>query len=199
MGPGVRKSRPHYQSSPLSSRIRPYRSSALITPRSSPNTMITTTNAVNTQIKITTGENIFNQGSDMQSCQQDWHALMQTPPTIARIRAAEGAAVTKSGEILDNHSKNWSAWSQSMALLFKLFKVQDYVQGKVTCPDPNDDPEGAENWGYVTFLVLYDYLFFYHVTFPFYLLTLPNHFLSPDSYLGHQCASTVIVLFSDLS
>ena len=27
--------------------------------------------------------------------------------------------------------------------------------------------------------------------------TLPNHFPSPDSYLGHQCASTAIVLPSD--
>jgi len=107
--------------------------------------MTTTTNAVNTQVKITTGENIFNQGSDMQSCQQDWHTLMQMPPTIARIHTAEGTAITKSSEILDNQSKNWSAWSQSMVLLFKLFKVQDYVQGKVTCPDPQDNLEGAEN------------------------------------------------------
>ena len=84
----------------------------------------------------------------MQSRQQDWHAPMQTPSTIACIHAAEGAAVTKSGEILDNQHKNWSAWSQSMALLFKLFKVQEYVLGKITCPDSNDDPVGAENWGY---------------------------------------------------
>ena len=27
--------------------------------------------------------------------------------------------------------------------------------------------------------------------------TLPNHFPSPDSYLGHQCAGTVIVLLCD--
>ena len=84
----------------------------------------------------------------MQSCQQDWHAPMQTPPTIARIHAAEGATITKSGEILDNQHKNWSAWLQSMALLFKLFKVQGYVLGKITCLDPQDDPVGAENWGY---------------------------------------------------
>ena len=110
--------------------------------------MTTTTDAVNTQVETTTGENIFNQGSDMQSCQQDWHTPMQTPPTIIHIHAAEGTAITKTSKILDNQSKNWSAWSQSMVLLFKLFKVQDYVQGKVTCPDPHDDPEGAENWGY---------------------------------------------------
>ena len=84
----------------------------------------------------------------MQSCQQDWHAPMQTPPTITYIHTAKGTAITKSGKILDNQHKNWSAWLQSMALLFKLFKVQDYVLGKVTCLDPQDDPVGAENWGY---------------------------------------------------
>ena len=148
MGPGVCKSRPQYQASPLSSCIRPFRSSAPITPQSSPNAMTTTTDAVSTQLGTMTGNNIFNQGSIIQSRQQDWHAPMQMPPTIARIHAAEGAAITKSGEILDNQHKNWSAWSQSMALLFKLFKVQDYVLGKVTCPDPQDNPIGAENWGY---------------------------------------------------
>jgi len=148
MGPGVHKSQPHYQTSPLSLRIRPYRSSTLITPRSSPIAMTTTTDAETTQLGTTTGTNIFAQGSTMQSHQQDWHPPMQTPPTIACIHAAEGAAITKSSEILDNQYKNWSAWLQSMALLFKLFKVQGYVLGKITCPDPQDDLVGAENWGY---------------------------------------------------
>ena len=148
MGPGVHKSRPHYQASPLFSRICPFRSSAPITPRSSPIAMTTTIDAETTQLGTTTGNNIFGQESIAQRRQHDWHAPMQTPPTIARIHTAEGAAVTKSGEILDNQHKNWSAWSQSMALLFKLFKVQEYVLGKVTCPDPQDDPVGAENWGY---------------------------------------------------
>ena len=110
--------------------------------------MTTTTNAETTQLRNTTGTNIFAQGSTMQSHQQDWHAPMQTPPTIACIHAAKGAAITKSGEILDNQHKNWSAWLQSMVLLFKLFKVQEYVLGKVSCPDPQDNPVGTENWGY---------------------------------------------------
>jgi len=110
--------------------------------------MTTATDAETTQLGITAGNNIFDQESTMQSRQQDWHAPMQMSPTIARIHTAEGAAVTKSGKILDSQSKNWSAWSQSMALLFKLFKVQGYVLGKVPCPDPQNDPVGAENWGY---------------------------------------------------
>jgi len=66
----------------------------------------------------------------------------------SHIYAAEGAAVTKSSKILDNQHKNWSAWLQSMVLLFKLFKVQEYILSKVTCLDPQDDLVGAENWGY---------------------------------------------------
>jgi len=80
--------------------------------------------------------------------QDDWHVPMAAPTTITCIHAAEGATVTKAGEFLDNKAKNWSSWSQSMALLFKLFGVQEYVMGKVTCPDPKDDPESAENWAY---------------------------------------------------
>ena len=148
MGPAVCKSQPQYQTSPLSLHICPYRPSTLITPHSSPIAMTTTTDTETTQLGTTTGNNIFAQGSTMQSCQQDWHAPMQMPSTITYIHAAEGAAITKSGKILDNQHKNWSAWSQSMVLLFKLFKVQEYVLGKVTCPDPQDDLVGTENWGY---------------------------------------------------
>jgi len=148
MGPAVHKTQPQFQTTPLSSRIQRFCPSALITPRSSPITMTTATDAETTQLGITTGNNIFDQESTMQSRQQDWHAPMQMPPTTARIHTAEGAAVTKSGKILDSQSKNWSAWSQSMALLFKLFKVQGYVLGKVPCPDTQNDPVGAENWGY---------------------------------------------------
>jgi len=148
MGPAVHKTRPQFQTTPLSSHIQRFRPSALITPHSSPIAITTATNAETTQLGITAGNNIFDQESTMQSRQQDWHAPMQMPPTIARIHAAEGAAVTKSGKILDSQSKNWSAWSQSMALLFKLFKVQGYVLGKVPCPDTQNNPVGAENWGY---------------------------------------------------
>ena len=48
--------------------------------------------------------------------------------------------------------------------------------------------------GGVMFLALYDYSFFLcHMT----PSTLLNHFPSPDSCLGHQCAGTVIVLLFD--
>ena len=85
---------------------------------------------------------------------QGLHACMRynifdnTPSNIARIHTAEGTAITKAGETLDHHAKNWSSWLQSMALLFKLFKVQEYVLGKIDCPDPKDNAKSAENWTY---------------------------------------------------
>jgi len=84
------------------------------------------------------------------SRQEDWHVPMAAPSTstIARIHAAEGAAVTKAGDLLDSKTKNWSGWAQSMALLFKLFGVQEYVLGEVTYLDPKDDPQSAANWIY---------------------------------------------------
>jgi len=95
-------------------------------------------------------DNIFNlpETSLAPSRQDNWHVPMVAPTTIACIHAAEGAAVTKAGELLDSKAKNWSGWLQSMALLFKLFGVQEYVQGKITCLDLKDDPESAENWTY---------------------------------------------------
>jgi len=131
MGPAMRKSRT-YQTTPLSLRIRPYCPSISTTPRSSLNAMTTTIDVATTQPGTTTENNIFN----------------QPPSAITRIHAAEGAAITKAGETLDRHAKNWSSWSQSMALLFKLFKVQEYVLGKIVCPDPKDDTQSAENWTY---------------------------------------------------
>ena len=122
----------------------------LITPISLPTSMIVPTDATTIQPKIMADDNIFNlSGTSLTpNRQDDWHVPMAAPTTITCIHAAEGAAITKAGELLDNKAKNWSSWSQSMALLFKLFGVREYVMGKVTCPDPKDDPESAENWAY---------------------------------------------------
>jgi hypothetical protein len=79
---------------------------------------------------------------------EDWCAPMAPPPNITRIHATESAAVTKVGNLLDSKAKNWSGWSQAMTLLFKLFGVQDYVLGKVACPNIVDDATSADNWAY---------------------------------------------------
>jgi len=74
--------------------------------------------------------------------------VMSNTPTITRIHAAESAAFTKTGDPLDAKAKNWTGWSQSMRMLFDLFDVMEYVQGKTPCPDSVVDPVGAKNWQY---------------------------------------------------
>ena len=123
----------------------------LITPISSPTTMFISNDVSTTQPEVMAeDDNIFNlpETSLALSRQDNWHVPMVALTTIAHIHAAEGAAVTKAGELLDSKAKNWSGWLQSMALLFKLFSIQEYVQGKITCLDPKDDPKSAENWTY---------------------------------------------------
>jgi len=125
----------------------------LITPISSPITMIVPNNATTIQPDLMADEdNILDLPvtPPAPSCQEDWHVPMAAPNinTIARIHATEGAAITKAGDLLDSKTKNWSGWAQSMVLLFKLFGVQEYVLGEVTYPDPKDDPESAANWTY---------------------------------------------------
>jgi hypothetical protein len=82
--------------------------------------------------------------SDLQS---DWH-VPDTAPKIERIHATESLAVTKVDELLDSKARNWTGWSEYMDMLFILFDIQDYVQGKIPCPNETDDPVGASNWAY---------------------------------------------------
>ena len=118
----------------------------LITPVSSPITMIVPTNMSTAQPDLMANDNnILNLPSTppTTSHQHDWHVPRVAPTTtaIACIHTSEGAAVMKAGDLLDSKAKNWSGWAQSMALLFKLFGVQEYVLGEVTYPDPKDDPD----------------------------------------------------------
>ena len=68
------------------------------------------------------------------------------PPSIPHIHTAISAAVTKAGKLLDSKAKNWPSWSQLIGLLFNLFDVQYYVSGKITGPDPDNNPKGTHNW-----------------------------------------------------
>lgn len=108
--------------------------------------------APNAQLDAMAEDNVFEDHditlTSSRQREEDWHAPMAMPPTIKRIHATESAAVTKAGELLDSKAKNWSGWSQSMGMLFKLFGVQDYVLGKVVCPDVADDAMSADNWTY---------------------------------------------------
>ena len=128
----------HFINLPHHSQIHPHHSSMLITPILSPSK--NPTDIATNQPKIMAENSTAYQdfpAADMQSenSENTWHApLSLPPPTIACIHASEGAAVTKAGELLDSKSKNWSRWSQQMALLFKLFNVQEYVQGSCYVP-----------------------------------------------------------------
>ena len=122
----------------------------LITPVSSPITMIIPTNVSAAQPDLMADDNnILDLPSTppVTSCQHDWHVPMAAPSTttITCIQAAEGTAIMKAGDLLDSKAKNWLGWAQSMALLFKLFGVQEYVLGEVPYLDPKDDPESAVN------------------------------------------------------
>jgi len=78
-----------------------------------------------------------------------WRPPRAKPPGVKAIKTSEGGALIKVGEILDARAKNWHSWSQSMALLFQVLKVGDYVHGRmIPCPDPQEDPVGAANWEY---------------------------------------------------
>ena len=107
-------------------------SSMLITPISSP--LKNPTNLAINQPKIMAESNtpIYQDlpAADTQPEHHEstWHTpLALPPPTVACIHASEGAAVTKASKLLDSETKNWSGWSQQMALLSKLFNVQEYV------------------------------------------------------------------------
>ena len=66
--------------------------------------------------------------------------------SIPCLTIAEIAPVSKIDETLDSKSKNWTAWSQSMDLLFSIANCRGYIDGHSRCPDANADPIGFQNW-----------------------------------------------------
>ena len=73
-------------------------------------------------------------------------SLVTFRPSIPRLNVQEIAPVSRIDETLDGKSKNWTAWSQSMDLLFSIANARGYIDGRMRCPDANADPVGAENW-----------------------------------------------------
>ena len=66
--------------------------------------------------------------------------------SIPCLTIAEIAPVSKIDETLDSKSKNWTAWSQSMDLLFSIANCRGYIDGRSRCPDANADPISFQNW-----------------------------------------------------
>ena len=67
-------------------------------------------------------------------------------PSIPRLNIVEIAPVSKVDETLDSKSKNWTAWLQSMDLLFSIANCRGYIDGRTRCPNANADPIGFQNW-----------------------------------------------------
>ena len=65
--------------------------------------------------------------------------------SILCLNIAEIAPVSKVDETLDSKSKNWTAWSQSMDLLFSIANCWGYIDGCTWCPNANTDPIGFQN------------------------------------------------------
>ena len=66
-------------------------------------------------------------------------------PSIPPLNIAEIAPVSKVDETLDSKSKNWTAWLQSIDLLFSIANCRGYIDGHTRCPDANADPIGFQN------------------------------------------------------
>ena len=73
-------------------------------------------------------------------------SLVTFRPSIPWLNVQEIAPVSRIDETLDGKSKNWTAWSQSMDLLFSIANARGYIDGRIRCPDANADPVGTENW-----------------------------------------------------
>lgn len=76
---------------------------------------------------------------------RDEKALPRSEPGIKQINPDYGD-ITKLDESLYLNETNWVVWRGLITRIFQLCGVEAYVKGILPCPDPNVDPEGAENW-----------------------------------------------------
>ena len=66
-------------------------------------------------------------------------------PSITRVKAREGSAITKLSEPLNE--SNWMAWRERMKKVLRLCDVEIYAEGKIAPPDASDSI-GAKNWDF---------------------------------------------------
>jgi len=67
---------------------------------------------------------------------------------IERIKPNDYDNIIKLEEFLCLNDTNWVFWRAHIIDIFRLCRVKGYVNGTLLSPDPNVDPEGAENWTY---------------------------------------------------
>ena len=58
-------------------------------------------------------------------------SLVTFRPSIPRLNIQEIAPVSQIDETLDGKSKNWTAWSQYMDLLFSIANTRGYIDGRI--------------------------------------------------------------------
>ena len=76
---------------------------------------------------------------------RDEKALPRSESGIKRIKPSD-YDIIKLDERLCLNDTNWVFWRVDIIKIFQLCGVEGYVKGILPCPDPNVDPEGAENW-----------------------------------------------------
>jgi gag-polypeptide of LTR copia-type len=79
---------------------------------------------------------------------RDEKALPRSECGIERIKPSDYDDIIKLDEFLCLNDTNWVFWRVDIIEIFRLCGVEGYVKGTLICPDPNVDPEGAENWSY---------------------------------------------------
>ena len=63
---------------------------------------------------------------------------------IGCIATNMNSAVTWTQQPLSD--KNWAVWHKRMTYVFRVCCIQGYVMGWIACPDPTEDPKGADIW-----------------------------------------------------
>ena len=79
---------------------------------------------------------------------RDEKALPRSESGIERIKPSDYDDIIELDESLCLNDTNWLEWRVEMIQIFQVCGVEGYVKGTLLCPDPNVDPEGAENWSY---------------------------------------------------
>jgi hypothetical protein len=79
---------------------------------------------------------------------RDEGLLSRSESGIERIKPSDYNGIIQLDESLHLNDTNWLEWRFEMILIIELCGIEGYVKGTLPCPDPNVDPEGAENWSY---------------------------------------------------
>jgi gag-polypeptide of LTR copia-type len=67
---------------------------------------------------------------------------------IERVKPSDYDGIIKLDESLRLNDTNWVFWRVDIIEIFRHCGVEGYVKGTLLRPDPNVDPDGAENWSY---------------------------------------------------